>query len=78
LPVLCSDFPLWKDIIEGNKCGVCVDPESPAAIAEGIKKIAGNVDSMKQMGQNAHEAIIHKYNWEKESKKLIDLYHNLN
>jgi len=78
LPVLCSDFPLWKEIIEGNKCGICVDPENPASIAEGIKKIAGDVNIMNQMGRNSHDAIIHKYNWEIESKKLIDLYHNLN
>jgi len=78
LPVLCSDFPLWKEIIEGNKCGICVDPENPASIAEGIKKIVSDVNIMNQMGRNSHNAIIHKYNWEIESKKLINLYINLN
>lgn len=78
LPVLCSDFPLWKEIIEDNKCGVCVDPKSPISIAEGIKKITNDVTIMNQMGKNAYEAIINKYNWEKESDKLLFTYHNLN
>lgn len=78
LPVLCSDFPLWKEIIEGNKCGVCVDPQNPTSIAEGIKKIADDVKIMTQMGKNGYDAIINKFNWEKESEKLIILYQNLN
>ena len=77
LPVLCSDFSLWKDIIEGNECGVCVDSENPEAIAEGIKKIVDDIDGIRQMGQNGYEAIIQKYNWDKESIKLLDLYNNL-
>lgn len=26
IPVLASDFPLWKQIIEGNQCGLCIPP----------------------------------------------------
>ena len=26
LPVIASNFELWKNIIEKNKCGICVNP----------------------------------------------------
>jgi glycosyltransferase involved in cell wall biosynthesis len=32
LPIIGSNFPLWKEIIEENACGVCVDPENPEDI----------------------------------------------
>jgi glycosyltransferase involved in cell wall biosynthesis len=71
LPVICSNFPLWKEIIEANECGICVNPSDPNAIASAIKKIG------LKMGKNGQVAIKEKYNWEAESKKLIDLYNNL-
>ena len=26
LPVICTDFKVWKEIIEKEKCGICVNP----------------------------------------------------
>ena len=74
LPVICSDFPLWREIIEANECGICVNPSDPEAIAKGIKKIAFSSKAGAKFGKNGKLAIKEKYNWEAESKKLIDLY----
>ncbi len=77
LPVIVSDFPLWKEIVEGNHCGICVDPASPAEIARAITYLAGHPEERLRMGSNGRKAVLEKYNWEKESKKLLGAYEKL-
>jgi len=77
IPVIASDFPLWKEIVEGNSCGICVDPLKPEQIAEAIRWIADHPVEARQMGENGRHAVEEEYNWERESKKLILLYESL-
>jgi glycosyltransferase involved in cell wall biosynthesis len=74
LPVIASNFPLWKEIVEGNNCGICVNPLDPKGIAEAIKYLIEHPDEARKMGENGRKAVLEKYNWEKESEKLLDLY----
>lgn len=77
LPVIASNFPLWKEIVEGNKCGICVDPLDLEAIADAIKYFLKHPEERKKMGNNGRCAVLQKYNWEKESEKLTNLYKEL-
>lgn len=77
LPVIASDFPLWREIIQEERCGLLVDPLDPAAIAEAMRWILANPVEAEAMGGRGRLAVEKKYNWEQESKKLISLYENL-
>lgn len=77
LPVIASNFPLWKEIVEGNKCGICVDPLDLEDIADTIKYFLKHPEERKKMGNNGRCAVLQKYNWEKESEKIINLYSEL-
>ncbi|MEJ5273830.1 MAG: glycosyltransferase family 4 protein [Spirochaetota bacterium] len=74
LPVIASNFPLWEEIIGKNNCGICVDPLNPKEIADAIIYLIKNPDIAKKMGENGRKAILEKYNWENEEKKLLKLY----
>ena len=77
LAVIASDFPLWQEIVEKHKCGICVDPFSPRAIAIAVKKLLEEDAIAKEMGINGRKLVETKYNWETEEKKLISLYEKL-
>ncbi|MGI6555346.1 MAG: glycosyltransferase family 4 protein [Bacillota bacterium] len=77
IPVIASNFPLWKEIIEGNNCGICVDPLNAREIADAINRIMDNPYQAQKMGENGRKAVEEKYNWEKEGKKLIKIYEEL-
>lgn len=77
LPVIASNFPLWKTIIESNNCGICVNPLSTNEISTAINKIINTPSLAKKMGENGKKLVIEKYNWEIEEKKLIGFYQKL-
>ena len=74
LPIIASDFPLWREIIEGNSCGICVDPLNPKEIAGAIEYLIANPKKAEKMGKNGRRAVIEKYNWAKEEQKFLGLY----
>ena len=77
IPVVASNFPLWKEIIEGAECGICVDPLNPEEIAGAIVWLLDNQKEAERMGLRGRHAVEEKYNWCREEKKLLQLYSEL-
>jgi glycosyltransferase involved in cell wall biosynthesis len=77
IPVIASDFPLWRAIVGEIGCGLLVDPHSPPDIARAIEWVLRHPEEAEQMGQRGAAAVRSKYNWEAESEKLLELYSNL-
>ena len=77
LPVIASNFPLLREIVEGNNCGLCVNPLKPKQIAGALKYFIERPEESKKMGENGRKAVLEKYNWENENKKLSKLYHDI-
>jgi glycosyltransferase involved in cell wall biosynthesis len=77
IPVIASNFPLWREIVVGNDCGLCVDPMDPTAIAEAIDYLATHPEEVKRMGDNGKAAVQQRYNWKNEEAKLLALYDEL-
>ena len=74
IPVIASNFPLWREIIGGNNCGICVDPMKPKEIAEAIDYFINHPKQAEIMGNNGRIAVEQKYNWETEKEKLVGFY----
>lgn len=77
LPVVTSNFPLYKNIVEKYNCGLCVDPNNSFELAIAISYILKNPDEAKEMSKNGRKLIEEKFNWAIEEKKLHGLYEKL-
>ncbi len=77
LPIICSDFPLWKKIVEDNGCGICVNPFDKATLVEAIQFLVTNENKAKEMGDSGKRCVHEIYNWEKEEDRLLKIYSKL-
>lgn len=76
LPIICSDVQVYRDIMREYPCGILVNPNDSLEIRNAIQYLVNNKKEAYEMGQNGRRAIIEKYNWETESKKLLALFND--
>ncbi|THB70884.1 MAG: glycosyltransferase [Desulfovibrio sp.] len=77
LPVIASDFPLWKEIISQAQCGVTVDPLDVEAVAKAMAAMISDPNAAEAMGQNGAEYATQHFAWEQEKEILLALYSRL-
>lgn len=77
LPIIVSNFPLYKKIIDESQCGISVDPSSLEDFENAILWLINNPDKSKIMGQNGKKIAQEKYNWESEFLKVKFFYYDL-
>ena len=77
IPVIASDFPLWREIVAGNECGLLVNPLKAQEIAQAIDQLISNPEMAKRMGENGRKAVENKYNWAIEERKLFSFYEQI-
>jgi glycosyltransferase involved in cell wall biosynthesis len=77
LPVVASNFPLYRDVVETHHCGLTVDPARPQEIAHALAYLIEHPQEARQMGENGRRAVLERYNWEKESQRLLQVYNTV-
>jgi glycosyltransferase involved in cell wall biosynthesis len=74
IPVLASDFPHVRAIVEASGAGICVDPTEPTAIADGLRRLLDDPDEATAMGARGATAIRDRYNWGVAEQALLAAY----
>lgn len=77
LPVIVPDYPFMRRSVQQDDFGIAVDPADVQAVAQAIRAILSDPQRAQQMGENGRQAVLQKYNWDIELKKLLELYDSL-
>lgn len=74
LPVVTSDFSLYRAIVERHSCGFCVSPYDSAQVTDALIYLIEHPAEARMMGQRGRKAVEKEYNWATEGQKLLGFY----
>ena len=77
IPIVCSDFPVWKNLVEGNGTGICVSPEQIDDAVNAIKKIYESVGRYQSFSNSGRKAVTQNLSWNSQLNNLKKLYASL-
>jgi glycosyltransferase involved in cell wall biosynthesis len=77
IPVLASDFPQVREIVETAACGVLVDTSRPGAMAGAIERLLADPAEARAMGERGRAAVDARYHWAAAGRTLLELYRGL-
>ncbi|MBN1908707.1 MAG: glycosyltransferase family 4 protein [Pirellulales bacterium] len=77
LPVVVSDFPLYRRLVDESGCGLCVNPDDPAAVAAAIARLLDDPTEAQAMGRRGRDAALAHYDWRSEASHLVEFYEQL-
>jgi glycosyltransferase involved in cell wall biosynthesis len=72
-PILVSRGTFVGELVNKEKCGLVV-PYTKNDLKDAIVRLRDDSKLRETLGRNALNAAIRRYNWEKESEKLIEIY----
>ena len=61
------------DAVRDGETGILVDPDQPAAVAEGVNRLLADGALRKKLGAAGRVAVEKYYNWDRVAKDLIDI-----
>lgn len=73
LPVILSDVPIYRRLVEEYNCGVLANPNDVQSIRDAIAYLVENKEIAYLMGQNGRRAVLEKFNYWKQ----LEIYNNL-
>ncbi len=77
LPVIASDFPAIRDVVEQADVGVLVDPHDVDEITAAVRTLLDDPEGAAAMGKRGRELVRERYTWDSQAAILVGLYAEL-
>jgi len=77
LPIVVSDFPLYREALGDSGCGHLVDPLSLDDVERALADLIADPERARAMGQRGRKHVQEHYSWQNELGNLLRLYERL-
>jgi glycosyltransferase involved in cell wall biosynthesis len=77
LPVIATSISGTVDVIEHDKNGILIPPESSEALANAMEFIINRPEISSQLGKNGRQRIIDQFSLDEVARRYSELYHKL-
>lgn len=77
IPVVVADFPINREMCNGEEFGVLVGPKSAEELAEAIVRLLQSPEESIELGAVGRKLVVNEYNWSAEERKLMAVYARL-
>lgn len=73
-PIVASDWPSTREIVEPGPTGILVPPNAPQALAEAIVTLLQDEQKSRLMGEAGYQQARHKFNAKVQVEKVVRIY----
>lgn len=77
IPVVAGDVPPTRRFLSVVDCGFLVEPAEPGAYAAAIEHLLTHPEEGRRLGENGRQAVLERYNWQREAETLLAAYSHL-
>jgi glycosyltransferase involved in cell wall biosynthesis len=77
MPAVLSDLPPSRPFVGDGACATMVAPHDPEAYADAIVRLLDDPELRRTMGAEGRRRVEGEFNWQHESRRLLNLYAEL-
>jgi len=76
-PIVASDIPGVKDLIDLSGGGISVPSEKPEELANAVVKLISDQEMRNIMGEHGRNYVYENHSWDGVARKIIDICHEI-
>jgi glycosyltransferase involved in cell wall biosynthesis len=71
-PILCSDLPVLREVIEDRRNGLLLPPDDPAKWVAALNRLVANPAEGERLGKNARSDFLTRHTWRQRADRVLD------
>jgi glycosyltransferase involved in cell wall biosynthesis len=76
-PIVASNIPGVKDLIDLSRGGISVPSENPEELANAVVKLISDQEMRNIMGEQGRKYVFENHSWDGVARKILDICHEI-